>query len=85
MIMKSKIRQSETKTILRSQITPASYNPRKITDEARKALKRNIKANGIIGGMVWNESTKNLVSGHQKLSIADEINTRPLQERMITK
>ncbi|WPC11294.1 DNA methylase [Riemerella anatipestifer] len=72
--MKNKIKQSETRTILRSQITPAPYNPRKITDEARKALKKNIKANGIIGGMVWNELTTNLVSGHQKLSIADEVN-----------
>lgn len=74
MTMKNKIKQSETRTILRSQITPAPYNPRKITDEARKALKKNIKANGIIGGMVWNELTTNLVSGHQKLSIADEVN-----------
>ncbi len=70
----SKVKQSETRTIWRSQITPADYNPRKITEEARKSLKANIKANGIIGGMVWNEQTTNLVSGHQKLGIADEIN-----------
>lgn len=72
--MKNKIKQSETLVIPRSQITPADYNPRKITDEARKALKANIKANGIIGGMVFNKQTGNLVSGHQKLSIADEVN-----------
>lgn len=72
--MKNKIRQSETRVINRSQITPAPYNPRSITEEARKALKKNIKDNGIIGGMVWNEKTGNLVSGHQKLNIADEVN-----------
>ncbi|SDE24882.1 ParB N-terminal domain-containing protein [Riemerella columbipharyngis] len=74
--MKNKIKQSETIIIKRSQITPAPYNPRKISDEARKVLKKNIKANGIIGGggWVWNEKTSNLVSGHQKLSIADEVN-----------
>lgn len=72
--MQNKIKQSETKILWRSEITPAKYNPRKISDEARKQLKANIKKNGIIGGMVFNEQTKNLVSGHQKLSIADEVN-----------
>lgn len=72
--MKNKIKQSETRVLKRSEITPSDYNPRKITDEARKSLKKNIKENGIIGGMVWNEQTTNLVSGHQKLNIADEVN-----------
>lgn len=72
--MQNKIKQSETKVLWRSEITPADYNPRKISEEARKKLKANIKKNGIIGGMVFNEQTKNLVSGHQKLSIADEVN-----------
>ncbi|AZA49727.1 DNA methylase [Chryseobacterium carnipullorum] len=72
--MQNKIKQSETITLKRSEITPADYNPRTITDEARKSLKKNIKENGIIGGMVWNKQTGNLVSGHQKLSIADEVN-----------
>lgn len=74
MEIKNKVKQSETRIILRSEITPAPYNPRRISAEARKGLKRNLKQNGIIGGMVWNEQTGNLVSGHQKLSIADEIN-----------
>ena len=73
-MQKNKVKQSETVVLMRSDITPAPYNPRKITDEARKQLKANIKANGIIGGMVYNIITGNLVSGHQKLSIADEIN-----------
>lgn len=72
--LNSKVKHSETKVLLRSKITPAPYNPRKISEDARKMLKRNIRKNGIIGGMVWNEQTSNLVSGHQKLSIADEIN-----------
>ena len=72
--MQNKIKQSETRVLKRSEITPSDYNPRTISDEARKALKKNIKENGIIGGMVWNEQTGNLVSGHQKLNIADEVN-----------
>lgn len=72
--MENKVKQSETKILMRSEIKPADYNPRVLTDEARKKLKANIKANGLIGGLVYNEQTKNLVSGHQRLSIADEIN-----------
>lgn len=72
--MQNKIKQSETRVLKRSEITPSDYNPRTIADEARKSLKKNIKENGIIGGMVWNEQTGNLVSGHQKLNIADEVN-----------
>lgn len=69
----SKFFRSETREILRSEITPAEYNPRTITKEARALIKQSIRANGVIGGMVWNEQTGNLVSGHQKLSILDEL------------
>lgn len=72
--MQNKIKQSETIILKRSEITPSDYNPRKIADEARKALKKNIKENGIIGGLVFNSQTGNLVSGHQRVSIADEVN-----------
>jgi hypothetical protein len=65
---------SETIEVLRSQIQTAYYNPRKISDEARRKLKSNIKKNGIIGGFVWNKSTGTLVSGHQRLSVLDELN-----------
>ena len=69
--------KSETREILRSEISPADYNPRKISKEARTSLKQSIKKYGVVGGMVWNEYTGNLVSGHQKLSILDELNKYP--------
>ncbi|AQX00438.1 hypothetical protein BBD32_02645 [Elizabethkingia anophelis] len=69
-----KIKQAETRVVKRSQITFASYNPRVITDSARKKLKANLKKYGLLGGIVWNEKTGNLVAGHQKLSIIDEAN-----------
>lgn len=69
----SKYFKSETREISRSEITPADYNPRTISKEARALIKQSIKANGVIGGMVWNEYTGNLVSGHQKLAILDEL------------
>lgn len=70
----NKVKQSETRTILRSSFSFSDYNPRTISDDARKKLKANIKKNGIIGGLVVNEQTGNLVSGHQRISIADEVN-----------
>ena len=59
---------------MRSQIRLAPYNPRKISDEARRRLKANLKRIGVLGGIVWNERTGNLVSGHQKVGIMDEVN-----------
>lgn len=70
----NKIKQAEHREIARSQINFAAYNPRTITDEARKKLKANLKRIGLLGGVVWNEDTGNLVSGHQKVAIMDEVN-----------
>lgn len=70
----NKIKQSEQREIPRSQITLAAYNPRKISEDARKKLKANLKRIGLLGGIVWNERTTNLVSGHQKVSIMDDVN-----------
>lgn len=68
-----KFKQSESRIINRSDIQLAHFNPRKITPEARQRLKRNIKNIGLMGGIVWNETTGNLVSGHQRIMILDEI------------
>lgn len=79
----SKYFTSETVEINRSDIQLANYNPRKISAEARKKLKANIKQNGIIGGLVWNRTTGNLVSGHQRLSILDELNKYPDSDYLV--
>lgn len=70
----NKITQPESREIRRSDINFADYNPRKITQEARKSLKANLKRVGLLGGIVWNEVTGNLVSGHQRISVIDEVN-----------
>lgn len=70
----NKITQPESREIQRSDINFANYNPRKITQEARKNLKANLKRVGLLGGIVWNEVTGNLVSGHQRISVIDEVN-----------
>lgn len=70
----NKIKQAEQKTVKRSEINFASYNPRVISDDARKKLKKNLQTVGLLGGVVWNTRTGNLVSGHQKVSIMDAVN-----------
>ena len=63
-----------TMKIHRSEIQEAFYNPRKISDENRRKLKKAIKENGLVMPLVWNKRTGNCVSGHQRLSILDELN-----------
>lgn len=70
----NKIFQPEQITVLRSQINFAAYNPRTITDDARKKLKKNLQTVGLLGGVVWNKRTGNLVSGHQRVAAMDAVN-----------
>ena len=62
----------------RSAIHFADYNPRKLSDESRKTLKRGIKKFGLVGGIVVNKRTGfTVVSGHQRLSVMDELQKFP--------
>lgn len=70
----SKYFKSDPVEIKRSSIKFANYNPRKISEEALKKLKQNIKRVGLLGGIVWNESTRNIVSGHQRVTVLDQLN-----------
>lgn len=70
----SKYIKSESVELKRSAIRFASYNPRKISEESRKTLKRGIKKFGLVGGIVVNKRTCfTVVSGHQRLSVMDEL------------
>ena len=72
--MDNKYFTSESVELLRSQINLHEKNPRSISTENRKALKRGIKKFGMVGGMVVNKRTRyTLVSGHQRLSVMDEL------------
>ena len=73
--MKNKYFNSESIVLWRSEIKPSDYNPRKISDEGRRALKKSIKTYGIVGGIIINSQTGNtIVGGHQKVDILDELN-----------
>lgn len=68
------MKQSETKIIKRSQINLNPYNPKRHTDEQVKLQKRNLKKVGFLGGIVYNETTHNLVDGHRRIKALDQIN-----------
>lgn len=65
------IKQNKSITIKRSQIVLAGYNPRTISQSAKRLLKNNLESAGLMGGIVWNKTTGHLVSGHQRISILD--------------
>lgn len=70
----SKYIRGEVVELNRSVIRLAAYNPREITEEGRKSLKRIIKKYGLVGGIVVNKRTGlTLVSGHQRISVMDEL------------
>lgn len=61
--------------MLRSQLHPADYNPRTITDEGKRLIRRSIKKFGVVGGIVVNAQTGNtIVGGHQKVAVLDDLN-----------
>jgi len=70
----SKYIRSESVVLNRSEIRFADYNPRTISDEALKTLKRGIRKYGMVGGIVVNRQTGNtLVQGHQRLTVMDDL------------
>lgn len=68
------MKQSETKTIKRSQISLNPYNPKNHTAEQVNMQKKNLRKVGFLGGIVWNELSTNLIDGHRRVQALDEIN-----------
>lgn len=64
---------SETKVIKRSEINLNPYNPKHHSEDEIKQQKANIKRVGLLGGIVWNESTGNLLDGHRRIEACDQI------------
>jgi hypothetical protein len=74
----SKYFTSVVSEVRRSEINPATYNPRFIDEDGKKLLKRSLKKYGVLGGIIVNKRTGNtVVGGHQKIYILDEVNKYP--------
>ena len=50
-----------------SDLKPAPYNPRKISEAALQGLQKSLEEFGDISGIVFNSRTGHLVAGHQRL------------------
>lgn len=68
------MKQSETKTIRRSEINLNPCNPKRHTDAQVKLQKKNLRKVGFLGGVVWNEASGNLIDGHRRIKALDQIN-----------
>jgi len=73
------LQKFEARTINRSQITEAAYNPRDIENDNEKRLFKNLEDRGLLDTLVWNETTGNLVSGHRRLQKLDKYAMRHLK------
>jgi hypothetical protein len=63
--------------VKRSDISGASWNPRTISDGAKKKLQANLKRIGLLAPITVNEKTMQLVGGHQRLACLDALEETP--------
>ena len=72
----------KTATMKLSEITPAEYNPRKTLrpgDTEYEALKNSLSRFGVAEPLIVNETTGNLVSGHQRLNVLLEMGVEEVE------
>ena len=69
----SKYEKFTMEEVNRSKIKNAEYNPRKLSDKAKKKLKDNLEKVGLIQPITWNRITGNIVSGHQRVALLDSL------------
>lgn len=60
----------EYRTVDLTWLNPAGYNPRIMTDEARRRLRRGIEEYGIVDPFIARAEDGLLVGGHQRLVVA---------------
>lgn len=70
---RSKFQKGEMKTLKRSELIGAEYNPRIIDKEAKKRLKKDLQEHGLVSPITWNKRTNHIVSGHQRISQLDAL------------
>lgn len=74
--MPSKVSQFQKFTmerIERSAIKGAPWNPRKLSDAAKRKISKGLKEIGLLGPVIVNKRTMQLVGGHQRLACLDAL------------
>ena len=59
-----------------TKLRPASYNPRKISDNAMAGLRASIGRFGLVQEIVFNKRTGNVVGGHQRLKVLEAMGVK---------
>lgn len=73
MAKKSQYQKNTKKAVKRMDLKGAPYNPRVINKTSAQRLRQSIRSHGLIGGIVWNKRTGNVVAGHQRLDQLDQL------------
>jgi hypothetical protein len=69
----SALQQFTMERISRHELKNAEYNPRVISEVAKKRLRANLKKIGLIQPIIWNKRSGNILGGHQRISAIDAI------------
>lgn len=69
----SKYQSFVVQRVCRKDIHGAEYNPRVIDPDARAKLMVSLKKNGLVEPIIVNKRTMNIVGGHQRLAILDDL------------
>jgi len=69
----NKLESFTTETVNRRDIQGADYNPRKISESAKKKLRKKMREWGAVQPIVVNRRTMTIVGGHQRIDAMDSI------------
>lgn len=71
--MINKLEKFTMQVVNRKDIHGAEYNPRKITPDAEKRLRKELKDVGLLQPIIVNKRTMNIVGGHRRIDAMDTI------------
>jgi len=69
----NKLESFTAETVNRRDIQGADYNPRKISESAKKKLRKKMREWGAVQPIVVNRRTMTIVGGHQRIDAMDSI------------
>jgi hypothetical protein len=70
---KTPFEKYQVEEVHRSKLTNAPYNPRILSEKARKLLQKNVKERGLLLPPIWNVTTGHIVGGHQRVAVLDSL------------
>ena len=66
-----------------AELLPSKYNPRKITRAELDKLRRSIETFGYVEPVVWNERSRHVVGGHQRLKVLHEMGFKTIEVTVV--